>query len=93
MLFIVLTLPGAIVSGYYYPELSQSDLGVLLLVLFDDITFSYHSLNFFVLLFTNTKFNSELKELFPAIFKIMARNESSTNSTAHLKNSNNNNKL
>ena len=93
MLFIVLTLPGAIISGYYYPELSQSDLGVLLLTLCDDITFSYHSLNFFVLLFTNTKFKSELKDLFPVIFKIMSRNQNSTNSTAHIKNSNSNNRL
>ena len=85
MLFIVLTLPGAIMSGYFYPQLSKSELGGLLFTLCDDITFSYHSLNFFVLLFTNTKFNSELKELFSTILKIITLHNSSTISTAHLK--------
>ena len=66
-----MTLPGAIVSGYFYNELYETELGHMILVLVDNITFSYHSLNFFVLLATNTKFRNELNEIFPYRCKIV----------------------
>ena len=61
MLFIILTFPGAIISGYFFIDLIQTDVGSMLLILFDDITFSYHALNFFMLIYTNRKFYAELK--------------------------------
>ena len=79
LIFILLTFPGAIVSGYFYFELSQTKLGYTLLLLCDNITFSYHSLNFFVVVFTNKKFYNEFKYLFP---KITIKFNKSNNSNA-----------
>ena len=69
MLFIIVTLPGAIISGYYFLELSKTDVGSTILVLADEITFSYNGLNFFILLGTNTKFCAELKNLMKCLLE------------------------
>ena len=57
----------------------------MFLVVCDSITFSYHSLNIVVLLLTSPKFKSELKHLFPMLFKF-SENDSNTNSNAKINN-------
>ena len=73
-----MTFPGAIAAGYFYVPLVQTELGYLLMVFCDSITFSYHSLNFFLLFLTNPKFRSELKHLLPIIFRLASRNETNS---------------
>jgi hypothetical protein len=62
--FVLLTLPGAIVSGFFYVDLYEVEWGQPLIVLLDDITFSYHAFNFVTLYLTNKVFNQEVKSIF-----------------------------
>ena len=59
-LFIVLTLPSSIAS-IYYDQLIVSSAGFVILIALDSLTFSYHSFNIFVLLYTNKKFKRDFK--------------------------------
>ena len=54
-----LKILGAIVSGFYFLSLSQTEVGSAIIILMDDISFSYHGFSFFTLLLTNKKFFSE----------------------------------
>lgn len=65
--FILLTLPSAIISGYFYLILSQSDIGYLVLITCDNLTFSFHSFNLINLFIFNSKFRSELRLIFSRI--------------------------
>lgn len=62
--FIVLTLPSAVVSGFFYVDLSQSQVGIFVLNLCDNISFSYHSFNIITLYLTNKRFKNEIKSIF-----------------------------
>ncbi len=65
VLFILMTLPGAIVTSFLNSFLQSSgDLGLLVITICDCITFSFHALNFLILLLTNKRFQRELKTYF-----------------------------
>ncbi|RNA27475.1 neuromedin-U receptor 2-like, partial [Brachionus plicatilis] len=66
--FVFLTLPSAIISGYFYLALSKSDIGYSALIFCDNLTFSFHSFNIITLFFFNSKFRSEFKFVFSKIF-------------------------
>ena len=62
--FIILTLPSAVVSGFFYVELSESQIGLFVLNLCDNISFSYHSFNIVTLYLANKRFKNEIKTIF-----------------------------
>ena len=84
MLFIILTLPGAVVSGYFYLDLINDHIGSLILVICDDISFSYHSFNFFFLLISNKKIFKESKRLFNNLLNRGSNSDSKKTSTTKL---------
>lgn len=61
--FILMTLPGAIVSGYFYLDLIVTNIGPLVIALCDNISFSYNGLSFFMLLLSNKQISNEFKLL------------------------------
>jgi CDP-diglyceride synthetase len=63
ILFIVITLPGAIVT-LDFNSLIVSQWGLLLIKLADALVFSYHGLNFYIFYVSNNRFKSEFKKLF-----------------------------
>lgn len=67
LLFIVMTLPTVISSLLWY-SWSKTELGNFLINLFDDLTFTYHGLNFFILAIFNRKFRSQIIEITKSIF-------------------------
>ena len=67
LLFIALTCPGAI-GSIYYNSLVRTKVGQLILFFLDSLTFSYHGLNFIILLLTNKKFEAEFKAIFYKLF-------------------------
>ena len=84
LLFIVLTLPGAVVSGYFYLDLINDQIGSLILVTCDNISFSYHSFNFFFLLISNKKIFKESKRLFNNLLDRGSNIDSKKTSTTKL---------
>jgi hypothetical protein len=62
LLYIVMTLPGTLVS-IYYDFLLHSEWGTIVLYIGDSIDITYHALNFIVLFFTNKKFLEEIRNL------------------------------
>lgn len=62
-LFIILTAPDTIANGFFVNELFKTDEGTTILFYLDSILFSFHSLNFFALLFYNKQFSREVKLL------------------------------
>ena len=66
ILFITLSLPGTI-SSAYYTQFIVTDVGEMIIFLFDGIAFSYHAYNIIILSLTNKKFFTELKLLFNLI--------------------------
>jgi hypothetical protein len=66
--FIIMTLPGAIVSGFFFAIFTFTDEGYFKLILFDSITFSYHAFNFFILLLSNKKFSEAFKSMVCNLF-------------------------
>ena len=63
-LYIILSLPGAIVSGYFYNDIFALDHGTMLINLLNAIQFTYPACNFFILFFTNKLFAKEIKSVF-----------------------------
>jgi Na+/H+ antiporter NhaC len=63
-LYILLTLPGAIIAGYFYNTLIVSDIGSIFIILSSNIQFIYQAFNFFILYFTNKLFAKEVRRLF-----------------------------
>lgn len=62
-MFIVMTLPIATAS-FFFVEWVQTEMGNLLINLFDDLSFTYHGFFFFILVIFNKKFrNHFLKTL------------------------------
>lgn len=60
-LYILVTLPSTIVTGYYFLTILLSDSGPLIITLIDALQFSYPALNFFILFFSNKLFAEEVK--------------------------------
>ena len=75
-MFLAVTLPTAYAS-FFFADMIQSDMGYFLIVLFNCITFSYHGLYFFLLMFSNNKFKREVLKLF--IPKNVSNNNYETN--------------
>lgn len=73
--FILLTLPSAIISGYFYLSLSQSDVGYLALIFCNNLTFSFHSFNIITLFIFNRKFRSKLSIFFLRILNSLRVNK------------------
>ena len=62
VLFIVMTLPGAVVTSFLYAYLFNSgEIGNLVIIVCDCFSFSFHALNFLILLLTNKRFLREVK--------------------------------
>jgi hypothetical protein len=55
------------VSGFYFLSLSKTQIGSAVIILMDDISFSYHAFNFLTLLLTNKKF---LSEFYGILFRV-----------------------
>lgn len=60
-LFIVVTIPSTLLSGYFYPRVIKLPEGQLIVNLFNGIQFSYPAFNFFILCFSNKLFAREVK--------------------------------
>jgi hypothetical protein len=63
-LYIILTLPSVIMSGYYYNDLILLEIGQMIVTLLNNIQFSFPALNFVILYFSNKLFAKEVKILF-----------------------------
>lgn len=63
--FIVLTLPGAIVSAYYN-DIIATEAGDMLINMSDNISFSFHALGFLTLFLSNKQFSAQVKSMFDA---------------------------
>ncbi len=61
-IFIIMTSPISIAS-IFYNELVLTYSGLICLDLLNSLCFTYHALNIFILVFTNKKFVTELKQL------------------------------
>ena len=60
--FIILTLPTTVAGGYFLIDCLSSEGGKTVLFVCDSLAFSYHALNFFVLLIVNKQFTRELRK-------------------------------
>ena len=60
-IFIIMTLPSSILSGYLYFQLIVKEYGPTVLVLCDNISFSFHGLKLFILISTNKQIYNEFK--------------------------------
>jgi hypothetical protein len=68
-LYICLTLPPAIITGFFYPNVIALDLiGPMLINLIDNITFSFPAFNFFILLYSNRLFANEFRDMAATAF-------------------------
>lgn len=63
-LYITLSFPGVIVTGYFFGIIYSHEAGSMIINLLNAIQFSYPALNFFILLFSNKLFAEEVKRLF-----------------------------
>lgn len=61
ILFIIFTLPSAIVSAYFYQTLIRTKIGSIIIQALDDITFSFHAFGFIFLFVSNKIFYKEVK--------------------------------
>nr|QVK45794.1 G protein-coupled receptor [Proales similis] len=61
-LFIAMTLPSAVVS-FFYGELYRTPLGNAVVNFIGALTFSYHGLNFFILIASNKRFREQMVQL------------------------------
>lgn len=59
-LFIVVTIPSTLLSGYFYTRVITLPEGQLIVNLFNAIQFSYSAFNFFILCFSNKLFAREV---------------------------------
>ena len=63
-LYIIVTLPGTILTGFFFISMMSLDIGLMLLNIIDIIHFSYPAFNFFILYFSNKLFCQEVKIFF-----------------------------
>lgn len=66
-LYILLSLPSAIVAGYFYNDIIVLNIGPMIITLVDNIQFSYPAFNFVILYFSNKLFAKEVKLLFSRV--------------------------
>lgn len=76
-LYIVVTFPSTLVSGYFFLTILLSNGGPFFITIIDAIQFSYPALNFFILFFSNKLFAQEVKSFFTK----MRRNSVATTQT------------
>lgn len=76
--FIVLTLPGAIVSAYYN-EIMALEAGHMIVNLSDDLSCTFHAFNFITLFLSNKQFSQRVKTFFFSKVPGFANNSSSNN--------------
>ena len=83
LLFVALTLPSAVVTSILNKVLQTSGVvGFVIINLCDCIAFSYHSLNFLIVMLTNKRFMTEVTVLFRENLHMRPiRNVSSSNTT------------
>ena len=62
VLFILMTLPGAVLSNMYSFVLSQP-YGRIVVFVFGSLSLSYHSYGIVILYFTNKKFAQQLRSI------------------------------
>jgi hypothetical protein len=62
-LFVGLTLPQAIITGFFYTQIMLLDAGPVIINFLDNISFSFPALDFFTLIYTNKIFAKEVKSL------------------------------
>ena len=62
-LYIILTGPEA-VGSFFLPQILALPYGQAIMFLFDEICFTYHAFSFFILFFSNSRFSTELKNIF-----------------------------
>lgn len=62
-LYLVMSLPGVIVTGYFFNAIYALDAGPMLINLINAFQFSYPAFNFFILFFSNKLFAEEVKTL------------------------------
>jgi hypothetical protein len=92
IIFIVMTSPISVAS-IFYNELVLTYLGLICLDLLNSLCFTYHALNIFILLFTNKKFVTELKQFltrfccfkFDLVSKVKDHTNSSTQSNTQVR--------
>lgn len=68
LLFIVCSMPEKICYGYFYDSLSNSDYGNLVLVITDELTFTFFGLNFMFQLIVNKLYRKEFIRVLKLIF-------------------------
>lgn len=68
-IYAALVLPTSIVDEYFYSDIIDLDIGQMIICLICVIQFSYSSLNFFLLFFSNKLFAFEVKQLFSFLTK------------------------
>jgi predicted secreted protein len=62
-LLLIISLPGAIMEGYFFLNIFVMDVGPLIINLLDDLTFTFPAFNFFILFYSNKLFAAELKSI------------------------------
>jgi hypothetical protein len=72
--FIILTFPASLITGYYYVELVETELGQIVLIILDDLTYFNHSLINFLLLMLNKQIFNEFKRMILTIKKLICSN-------------------
>lgn len=86
-LYIVVTLPSTIVTGYYFLVILLSENGILYITIIDAIQFSYPALNFLILYSSNKLFAEEVKAFFGKIRRDSLTTQTKTNNTKNTNNS------
>lgn len=72
--FIILTFPASLITGYYYVELVETELGEIVLIILDDLTYFNHSIINFLLLMLNKQIFNEFKRMILTIKKLICSN-------------------
>ena len=62
-LFIAMSLPGAILTGFFYDQVIMLEFGQVIVNLINGIQFSYPAFNFVILFFSNKLFGQEVRAL------------------------------
>ena len=71
--FIILTFPASLITGYFYNPLVETELGEMLLIILDDLTFFNHSISNFLLLMLNKQILNEFKSMINSIKKLCSK--------------------
>lgn len=80
-LYVIISLPGIIVTGWLFVPIMSLDSGVLIVNSLNSVLFSYPALNFFTLLAINKLFAKEARSTIFELFKKPKRNPTASNNT------------